>query len=72
MGKKKYQIKIRTGYHRYVIDKLVGVLGRKKREVLEQIVNEWASDNWQILRDRGITLEGAREEGYVPRVKKKK
>ena len=53
------------GFPAYVIDKLVGVCGNTKEEVLEQIIQEWLSGNWQRLSDMGITVSSARAEGYI-------
>jgi hypothetical protein len=53
------------GYPAYAINRLVGLIGNNEQEVLEQIVQEWLSENWERLRDFEITVQNARAEGYI-------
>ena len=53
------------GYPAYVVDRLVGVTGRTREEVLEQMVQEWVSNNKKRLSEMGINAERAKELGYI-------
>jgi len=67
---KEYNVRLRAyGHMAYAIERLVGVNGNTKEEVLEQIVQEWLSANWKRLSDMGITVKNAERMGHIHKIK---
>ena len=56
------------GFPAYAIDKLAesGLFGRTRKSVIEQITSGWMVNNLPMLEKLGITMDYARDEGYVP------
>ena len=51
----------------YALNELtkVGLYGETREEVLWYIINDWLSGKWRTLSELEITVQKAREEGWM-------
>lgn len=64
----EYNVKVPMhDFPAYVLDELIkfGLYGSTREEVVEYIIHDWLSNRWKILSDLEITIEKARDAGYL-------
>jgi hypothetical protein len=52
-------------YTKFVIKNLIGIKGKSESEVASFLLKNWISDHLDELKEYGITVEKARNEGKL-------